>query len=478
MNYELVVGMEVHTELKTESKVFCGCSTKFGAEPNTHVCPICLGMPGVLPVLNKKAFELSVRAAIALNCEISEITTFDRKNYYYPDLPKNYQISQQYQPLGKKGWLEIDVNGTKKTIHINNIHLEEDAGKNIHPEFSDVDYSLVDLNRAGMALLEIVTEPDLRSIDEVVSFMNTLKNILQYTEVSDCKMEEGSLRFEANISLREEGSSEFGKKVEIKNLNSMKTVVKTIEYEIKRQTKVLNSGGTIAQETRLWDDVEGVTRSMRSKEGASDYRYFPDPDLVEVHVSKEWQEEIKNNIPELREAKKSRFIKEYDIPEYDAGILTDSIILADYFEKAVKLHNNPKAISNWIMTEILREIKETEQEIDEFIITPAHISELISLIDNNTISGKIAKSVFAEMVESGKMPKEIVKEKGLVQITDESAIEKIIDDVIAQNSDVAEKVRSGNKNSMGFLVGQVMRLSKGKANPALVNKMLEDKLSG
>lgn len=476
MKYETVIGMEVHTELATKTKVFCGCSTEFGAPPNTHVCPVCLGLPGSLPVLNKKAFELSIRTAIAMGCEIADVTRFDRKNYYYPDLPKNYQISQQYQCLGTNGSIEIDVNGTLKTIRINNIHLEEDAGKNIHSDVPGADHSLVDLNRTGTPLLEIVTEPDMGSIDEAVAFMNTLKNLLQYIEVSDCKMQEGSLRFEANISVRPEGTEKLGEKVEIKNLNSMKTVVKTIEYEVKRQSRALDRGEAIVQETRLWDDEASVTRPMRSKEEAQDYRYFPEPDLVEIHVSEQWQEDIRKNLPELRDAKRARFIDRYELPEYDAEILTESKLLADYFEEAVNFHNNPKAISNWIMTEILRELKEGETEIDDFLITPEHLAELVSLIDDKTISGKIAKTVFGEMLESGKMAKVVVEEKGLVQITDTGEIEKIVMEVIEKNPGPAGDYKEGKDKAIGFLVGQVMRASKGKANPQLVNQLFREKL--
>ncbi len=463
--------MEIHTELLTESKVFCGCSTTFGAPPNSQVCPVCIGMPGVLPVLNKKALELSIRTALALNCTVNETTLFDRKNYYYPDLPKNYQISQNYRNLGVDGALEIDVDGEKKRIGINNIHLEEDAGKLLHPE-GEATYSLVDLNRAGIPLLEIVTEPDMRSVEEAYTFMQTLRNLLQYLEVSECKMQEGQLRFEVNISVRPEGSETLGTKVEIKNLNSIKTALKCIEYEVKRQGKVLNDGGTVSQETRLWDDAAAMTRAMRSKEFAHDYRYFPEPDLVEMHISREWQEEIQRNLPELGDAKRERFMKEFDLPDYDARVLTQSKKLADYFEQCVAEHDNAKAASNWIMTEVLREVKERDVEIEDFWITPQHLAGLIALIDKGTISGKIAKSVFAEMLENPRDPAEIVKEKGLMQISDEGEIEKIVCTVIEDNTDPVEQYLKGKDRAIGFLVGQVMKETRGKANPKMVNQLL------
>lgn len=476
MVFEPSIGMELHVELMTDSKVFCGCPTKFGALPNSQVCPICIGMPGVLPVLNKKAIELALRAAIALNCRIAEITLFDRKNYYYPDLPKNYQISQNYNHLGRDGWIIIEVKGEKKRIGINNVHLEEDAGKLLHPEEGRANYSLVDLNRSGVPLLEIVTGPDMHSLDDANEFMHSVKNLLQYLEVSDCKMQEGSLRFEVNISLRPRGWDKLGTKVEIKNLNSIKTALKAIEYEIKRQGKILGEGGTVVQETRLWDETQGITMAMRSKEYAHDYRYFPEPDLVEVHISKEWQEEIRVNLPELAEAKVERFIKQYGLPGYDARVLTQSKALADYYEACLGIHHNPKAISNWIMTEVLRELKEREVEIEEFWLPPENLARLIKLIDDGTISGKIAKSVFTEMLESRKEPEEIVKEKGLVQITDQAEIERSVEKVIEENPDAVRQFLQGKERALGFLVGQIMKLTRGKANPQLVNSLLKEKL--
>ena len=478
MEYEPVIGMEVHAELSTDSKVFCGCSTKFGAPPNSQVCPVCLGMPGVLPVLNKKAVEYTIRTALAMNCEIASVVSFDRKNYYYPDLPKNYQISQNNKFFGTNGYLEIGFNGKKKRIQINNVHLEEDAGKNLHPEHPGADYSLVDLNRAGLPLIEIVSEPDMNSIAEADAYMNTLKNLLQYIEVSDCKMQEGSLRFEVNISVRPVGEKKLGTKVEIKNLASMRIALKCIEYEFKRQVEAIESREKIFQETRLWDEESSVTRTMRSKEFAQDYRYFPEPDLVEVNISNEWKEQIRKSLPELQDAKQERFIRDYEIPEYDAEILTSSKFLADYYENAVKLCNNPKTISNWIMTELLRELKEREIEANDFIVTPKHIAELVRLIDDGTISGKIAKQIFSETVLSGKLPSEIVKEKGLVQITDISAIEKIVDEVLKENPEAITAIKAGKDRTIGFLVGEIMKRTKGKANPKIVNDLIRKKMLG
>lgn len=476
MRYQPVIGMEVHVELSTNSKCFCGCSIDFGAEPNTQVCPICLGMPGVLPVLNEKALEYTLRTAIALNCRINRLSQFERKNYYYPDLPKNYQISQLRSNLGEEGYLDIVVNGETKRIGMDNVHLEEDAGKLVHPEFSGADYSLVDLNRAGTPLIEIVSKPDMHSTDDALAYMETLKNLLQYLEISDCNMHEGRLRFEANISVRPEGSDDLRTKVEIKNLNSTRTVLRCIEHEVKRQSQAYDRGERIAQETRLWDEAVGVTRTMRSKEGAHDYRYFPDPDLTPFQISEEQIEDVRCHLPELRDAKMERFITAYGLPEYDASLITASKPLADFYEKAVSAHNNPKAISNWIMSELLRRLKEFEIEITEIPMTPEHLALLVALVDNNTLSGPMAKKVFAEMVETGRSPEAIVEEKGLKQVTDTSAIESLVDQAIAANPKAADDVRQGNKKAIGALVGSVMKASKGQANPALVNELIERKL--
>jgi len=477
MEFEPVIGLEVHSELSTNSKIFCGCSTQFGSKPNSQMCPVCMGLPGVLPVLNKKAMEYSVRIALALNCKITEFTKFDRKNYYYPDLPKNYQISQQYNCLGRNGCLKINVNGVEKNIGINNVHLEEDAGKLLHPEIPGADYSLVDLNRTGVPLIEIVSEPDMRSLDEMMAYMVTLKNLLQYIEVSDCKMQEGSLRFEINVSVRPKGITELGKKVEIKNLNSMKIAMKAAEYEIVRQSKIIQKGGEVDQETRLWDDEKFITKTMRSKEESKDYRYFPEPDLVTIHITKEWQEEIKRKLPELQLAKKERFVRQFQIPQYDAEILTSNKYLADYYESANNVYDAPKKISNWIMTEVLRELNEREIEVDDFKIKPNQLATLIKLIDDNVISGKIAKTVFPIMVETGKDPEDIIKEKELVQITDESQIREIANKIIQANPKPVKDYKGGKEKSFGFLVGQMMKETKGKANPEVLNKILKEELS-
>ena len=475
--YETVIGFEVHTELHTNTKVFCGCSTKFGGEPNTQVCPICLGMPGVLPVLNKKAVEYSIRAAMALNCDVPDRCSFDRKNYYYPDLPKNYQISQQYACIGTGGWIDIDVNGVPKRVRMNNVHLEEDAGKLVHPETPGCDYSLVDLNRAGTPLLEIVSEPDLRNAEEALAYMNALKNLLEYTEVSDCKMQEGRLRFELNISLRPVGSDQFGTKVEIKNLNSMKTVLKCIDYEERRQAEVLSNGGRIYQETRLWDEVNSCTRTMRSKEVANDYRYFPDPDLVEVEISSEWRDAIQLNLPELQWAKCRRFQDELGLPEYDAKVLTASKKIADYYEKALSAYSQPKALSNWMMTEVLRELNnQPDMDVEDFCLKPEWLAVIVRLIDDGKISGKIGKMVFARVLETGNAPEVIIEAEGLVQVNDTGELEIWADEVIAENPDIVAKVAAGQVKSIQALVGQIMKKSRGKANPQMVNEVLNKKL--
>jgi len=477
MELETVIGFEVHAELKTNSKVFCGCKNAFGDPPNTNVCPVCLGMPGVLPVLNRRAIELAMRTAIALHCEINEHTAFDRKNYYYPDLPKNYQISQQYGILGRTGYLDVTVDGQERRIGINNVHLEEDAGKNVHPESAAAKYSLVDLNRAGVPLLEIVSEPDLRSREEAEVYMKSLRSLLQYCDASDCKMQEGSLRYELNISMRRKGDPLPIYRVEVKNLASMKSVLRAIDYEIRRQSVILQEGGTMPRETCLWDDVAGETRPMRGKEAAQDYRYFPEPDLVEVHVTKEWVERARRELPALPGERFARLVSEYGLSEYDANLLTQSRPLADYFEAAVRLHKNPKSICNWIMTELLRVLGE-EVEPDDLKVRPNHLAQLVEMIDRGQISGKIGKQIFPEMLESGRAPEEIVREKGLVQVSDASALEAVVDEVIAENAEVAEDYRSGKDKALGRLVGQVMRKTRGQANPQLVNDLLRKKLRG
>ncbi len=478
MGWETVIGFEIHAELATQSKIWCGCSTEFGREPNTQTCPVCLGMPGSLPVLNRKALDLAARAALALECTINRPTQFERKNYYYPDLPKNYQISQLRKNLGEGGRLDIRVGDRTKRVRINNVHLEEDAGKNIHPDAPGADYSLVDLNRAGTPLLEIVTEPDLRSADEALAFMESLKSILEYSGVSDCNMHQGRLRFEANISVRREGDEKLGTKVEVKNLNSMKTVLKCIEAETQRQIVELETGGRIVQETRLWDEAASVTRAMRSKEVANDYRYFPDPDLVAVEIDEAWLERLRAEIPELPDARRNRLMESFGLSDYDAGVLTAHKDLADYFEAALAVYDkNPKGVANWVMGEPLRWLGEDpDRAIGDYPVSARDLAELVKLIDAGTISGKIAKEVYRAMLDGEGAPAEIVKHKGLVQISDTSAIEPIVDKVIAANQDAVEKILAGKDKAIGALVGQVMKETRGKANPQLVNEMIMKKI--
>lgn len=475
MEFETVIGLEVHVELLTKSKVFCSCSTEFGGEVNTHCCPVCLGMPGVLPVLNKKAVEYAIKAALALNCEIPEFSKFDRKNYFYPDLPKAYQISQYDLPLGRNGYIEIEVGGKTKRIGINRIHLEEDAGKLVHEEGKP--YSLVDLNRTGVPLIEIVSEPDIRTPEEAWLYLNKLKTILQYIEVSDCKMEEGSLRCDTNISIRPKGSDKFGTKVELKNLGSFRAVRRSLEYEEKRQREVLASGGVVVQETRRWDEARGITIPLRSKEEAHDYRYFPDPDLVPVVIDREWVERVKAELPELPDARKKRYMEEYGLPNYDAGVITASKALADFFEKCVSAYHDPKTVSNWVMSEMLGILNETGKEVGDIPFTPEQFVKMLKMIDDGTISGKIAKEVFRDMFDTGKDPEAIVKEKGLTQISDEGELEKIARKVIEANPKSVEDYKKGKEKALGFLVGQVMKETRGKANPQLVNKILKELLS-
>jgi aspartyl-tRNA(Asn)/glutamyl-tRNA(Gln) amidotransferase subunit B len=472
MAYETVVGMEVHVELMTRTKVFCGCTIEFGRAPNTQTCPVCLGLPGALPVLNERAFEFAMRAALALNSDLTRRTQFERKNYYYPDLPKNYQISQLRKNLGVGGWLDIGLNGSSKRIGIDNVHLEEDAGKNIHPEEPGADYSLVDLNRAGTPLLEIVSQPDMRGVEDAMAYMHGLKNMLQYIEVSDCNMHQGRLRFEANISVRPQGSDKLGTKVEVKNLNSTKIVAKCIEYETARQIEVIESGGRVAQETRLWDEARAATESMRSKEQAHDYRYFPEPDLVEVSIDDAWLERVRAELPELPEARKRRFIDRYGLPDYDAWVLTGSRAMADYYETAVRAHDNAKSIGNWIMTEVLAILNREEGEIAEFPVTAERLAGLVRLIDAGTISGKIGKQVFKEMLAGGGDPAEIVKKQDLAQVSDAGEIERVVDEVLAANAKSVADYKRGKDRALAALVGQVMKATRGKANPQMVNEMI------
>jgi aspartyl-tRNA(Asn)/glutamyl-tRNA(Gln) amidotransferase subunit B len=477
MEYEVVVGLEVHTELKTASKIFCGCSTKFGAEQNTNVCPVCLGLPGVLPVLNARVLEFAVRTGLALNCRILPFSKFDRKNYYYPDLPKNFQTSQYDLPIAVGGHLDIEVDGETRRIGITRVHMEEDAGKLVHAgTITKSEYALVDYNRTGVPLLEIVSEPDIRSAEEAKAYLEKLKAILQYIDVSDCKMEEGSLRCDANISLRPKGETKFGTKTEIKNLNSFKAVQKGLEYEAARQADVLDEGGRIVQETRSWDEARGQTVSLRSKEEAHDYRYFPEPDLVPMVVDPAWVEDIRRNLPELPDARKARLMKDYGLSAYDAGAITVSRAMAEYFDATVAAGADAKAAANWLMGELSRQLNAAGREIEDCPVAPGQLAGLIDLMAQGTVSGKIAKTVFEAMWASGKDAAVIVKEQGLVQISDAGAIEAIVDAVLAANPQSVADFKAGKERAIGFLVGQVMKETKGRANPEMVNKLLRERM--
>jgi aspartyl-tRNA(Asn)/glutamyl-tRNA(Gln) amidotransferase subunit B len=474
--YETVIGLEVHAQVLSKTKIFCGCPTDFGAEPNHHVCPVCLALPGVLPVLNKKAVEYTIRTGLATHCTINEYSVFARKNYFYPDLPKGYQISQFDLPVCLAGYLDIPVEGGQKRVGITRIHMEEDAGKNIHGAGSDRS-SYVDLNRAGVPLMEIVSEPDMRSAYEASAYLRKLRNILVYLGVCDGNMEEGSFRCDANVSIRPLGQKEFGTRAELKNLNSFRYVEQAIEYEVERQKEILESGGKVIQETRLFDPGTGQSRSMRSKEEAHDYRYFPDPDLLPLRISRTWIEEIGASLPELAEEKSARFHREYEIPVYDADVLTQEREVADYFEQAVKAYGgSPKMVSNWMMTELLRELKLREKAIADCAIPPGNLAGLLKLIDNNTLSGKMAKSVFMDMFESGQSAEIIVKDKGLAQVSDEGAIVQAIDGILDANPAEVKRYLDGNEKLLAFFVGQVMAATKGKANPGMANKLVKEQL--
>jgi aspartyl-tRNA(Asn)/glutamyl-tRNA(Gln) amidotransferase subunit B len=480
MRYETVIGLEVHAQLLTESKIFCGCSTKFGQTANENACPVCAGFPGVLPVLNKKVVEFAIRAGLATHCQIEHSSRLARKNYFYPDLPKGYQISQYELPICSNGYVDIELDGGSKRIRLTRIHMEEDAGKNIHDSRSDA--SLVDLNRAGVPLLEIVSEPDIRSAAEAASYLKTLRAILQYLEICDGNMEEGSFRCDANVSVRPEGTTALGTKTELKNLNSFKAVEKALEYEIKRHIDTLSEGGKLIQETRLWDPDREVTRSMRTKEFAHDYRYFPDPDLLPIVIDDQWIDEIKAALPELPDGRKARFMSQYGLPAYDAELLTSRKDVADYFEVALKVHGNPKATSNWVMGDLFRALKERKLDeqlyIDNWPVPSENLAALVRLIDQGTISGKIAKLLFEEMLTSGRLPQEIVREKGLEQVSDAESIEKAIEQVLRAYPKQVEQYREGNKKVFGFLVGQVMKATQGKINPQKANGILKQKLAG
>jgi len=478
MNYEPVIGLEVHAQLLTESKIFCGCSTKFGQAPNQNTCPVCTGFPGVLPVLNKRVVEFAIRAGLATGCQIARSSILARKNYFYPDLPKGYQISQYELPICTNGYIDFAVNGAIKRVRLTRIHMEEDAGKNIHDLHGA--WSLVDLNRAGVPLLEIVSEPDLRSAEEAGSYLRTLRTILQYLEICDGNMEEGSFRCDANVSVRPAGTAALGTKIEIKNLNSFKAVEKSLGYEIGRQTETLTGGGTLIQETRLWDENREETRAMRSKESAHDYRYFPDPDLLPLVIDDAWIEEIRASLPELSEARKSRFISKYGLPAYDAELLTGRKDIADYFEAALKTHANAKAVANWIAGDLFRVLKERKLDdrltITKWPVRAAQIAEMVRMIDEGQISGKIAKTVFDAMLDSERGPREIVAEKGLEQVSDTGSIEAAIEQILAAHTKQVADFQSGNEKILGFLIGQIMKATQGKANPQKVNEILRQKL--
>jgi len=478
-NYITVVGLEVHVELKTKSKAFCSCSTEFGGEPNTHVCPVCLGMPGALPTLNRQVVNYAIKAALALNCQLNKYSKFDRKNYYYPDLAKAYQISQFYKPICEHGYVDINVEGKKKRIGITRIHMEEDAGKLVHSgaTISTSDSSDVDYNRAGVPLIEIVSEPDMRSAEEARAYLETLRNIIEYTGVSDVKMQEGSLRCDANISIMPEGAKEFGTRAEIKNLNSFKALVRAIDYEVARQTEILDDGGHVVQETRTWDDANGVTLSMRSKEEAQDYRYFPEPDLVPVILNDEWIEQMRAELPELPQARMERLIKN-GVAEESAALIVSTREMAEYFDRGAKVTDDSQGLANWILGDVSAYLNNENITIDKFPVSAEHIGGLVNLLKKGILSSKLAKKVFAEMLKSDEAPEALVKKLGLEQVSDEGAIAKIVDDVLAANQKSVADYKGGKKNAMGFLVGQVMRASKGKANPGMVNKLLQEKLNG
>lgn len=475
MAYEVVIGVEAHAQLRTQSKMFCSCGTAFGLAANTQTCPVCLGLPGALPVINEKAVEMAVRTGLALHCTIGTKSRFARKNYFYPDLPKGYQISQYEAPICERGWIEIAVGAERKRVRIRRAHLEEDAGKSLHDP--GVGGSRVDLNRAGTPLLEIVTEPDMHSPDEVVAYLKTLREVLVYLDVCDGNMEEGSLRCEPNLSLRPAGQKALGTKVELKNINSFKFVREALEYEVKRQTRVLTEGGTVQQETRLWNIERGETAVMRGKEDAHDYRYFPDPDLLPLEVSPGWIEELRETVPELAGAKQQRFISEYGLPEYDAQVITSSKDLSDYFEQCAGLFAQPKVVSNWIMGELLRELNNSGTDVRHSPVPPHRLVDLLTLVEEGTISLKVAREIFPDIYRSGRTPEEIVREKGLMQVSDEAALLSIIGEVLGKNGQQVEQYKSGKEQVLGFFVGQVMRASGGKANPGKVNELLRKKLS-
>ena len=475
-DYEVIIGLEVHAELSTKTKIFCSCPTKFGAEPNTQTCPICMAMPGTLPVLNEKVVEYAVKAGLATNCEISRDSKNDRKNYFYPDLPKAYQISQFDKPLCENGFIEIDTEDGKKKIGLTRIHIEEDAGKLNHDEFGGG--TLVDLNRAGVPLIEIVSEPDIRSAEETEKYLRKLKSILEYIEVSDCKMQEGSLRADVNVSVRKRGDTKLGTRTEMKNMNSFRSITRAIEYEVDRQIDVIEDGGKIEQETLRWDEVSGKTFSMRDKEDTQDYRYFPDPDLVAIKLSEEYIQNIKETLPELPESRKQRYLEEYKLSQKDANLITSSKYLSDLFEDAIQVCNNPKAVNNWIISDISRILNETEMEPIEIPFDSNQLGKLVILIDKGTISSSIGKKVLVELFENPRDPEDIIKEKGWIQISDEGAIQEVVQKILEANPQSIADYKAGKDRALGFLVGQAMKETKGKANPQMLNKMFLEALSG
>ena len=479
MDYEVVIGCEVHVELKTKTKIFCSCPTDFGGEPNTHVCPVCLGLPGTLPVLNKKVLEYAIKAGLALNCEIAQFSKFDRKNYFYPDLTKAYQISQFDLPICKNGYIDIETGKGEKRIGITRIHMEEDAGKLVHQgnTITTSAGSLVDYNRAGVPLIEIVSEPDMRSAEEVLEFLSSLKAIIEYTGVSDARMEQGSLRCDVNLSLRPAGQIAFGTRAEIKNLNSFRSVERVIQYEINRQTDILESGGKVIQETRTWDESKGRTYSLRSKEDSDEYRYFPEPDLPPVIVMEDYIEKLRAELPEMPKEKRQRMIDKDGLPEYDAGIITASKALVDFYDAVHTYYGDAKKISNWIMGELLAKVNAEGIELDALKIQPEQMAALLKLVDSGEISGKIAKKVFAEMFETGKNPDDIIKEQGLKQISDETELKTMIEQVAETNPKSVEDYKAGKTKALGFLVGQIIKQSRGQANPAVINSLLVEKLN-
>ena len=472
--YETVIGLEVHVELATKTKIFCGCSTAFGGAPNTHTCPVCTGMPGTLPVLNRQVLEYAVAVGLAANCEITRYCKFDRKNYFYPDNPQNYQISQLYLPICRNGYVEIETEGGKKKVGIHEIHMEEDAGKLIHDEWENC--SLVDYNRSGVPLIEIVSEPDMRSAEEVIAYLEKLRMMIQYLGASDCKLQEGSMRADVNLSVREAGTEAFGTRTEMKNLNSFRAISRAIDGERERQIDLLEAGKAITQETRRWDDAKGESYAMRSKEDAQDYRYFPDPDLPPVAVDDSWLEEMRAKQPEFQEEKMKRYKVEYDIPEYDIGISTASKFMADLFEETVKLCGQPKKVSNWLMVETLRLLRERGMEPEDIRFSPNNLAKLIRLVDEKVINNSVAKEVFEAMFDSNTDAEKYVEERGLKTVSDEGALKKAIEEVIAANPKSVEDYRGGKEKAIGFLVGQTMKAMKGKADPGKVNEMLKGML--